>query len=357
MTSRRLQDVTGRLGMPGTVVACAMACALLAITYCGVYAFYRATDPEMARAMLRLFGLTIATGRETALFDAQRNGMPLALSIVLSVVDDIMTLLFNIVLVWLLVTTLARTLLGRRMLAHLQTQALRHRRWVQRWGLLGLAVFYMLPGFGSGPAVAAAIGVLARISAGRLALALSGGVAVVDVLWAVGVYYPARAFPDIAWLDWLPLIVLALLVSVTGYGLWRDRHNRGVALLDWDPGASEAHTAAMAAWGLRPIDGLIEARLPQVAQATGLPRSSALFAADLLLLEGMRPEIASRLVRGGMHGLADFVRASPATLEALVVEAGVTPATLRAWQDQGDAMLDRVGAVWEATPAAPAPAS
>lgn len=354
---RRLHEVTGRLGMPGNVVACALACALLAITYCGVYAFYRATDPDMAQAMLRLFGLTIATGRETALFDAQRNGMPLVLSIVLSVVDDVMTLLFNIVLVWLLVTTLARTPWGRRMLAHLQTQALRHRRWVQRWGLLGLAVFYMLPGFGSGPAVAAAIGVLARIAAGRLALALSGGVAVVDVLWAVGVYYPARAFPDIAWLDWIPLIVLALLASLTGYGLWRDRHNRGVALLDWDPRASEVHTATMATWGLRRVDGLIEARLPQVAEATGLPKHSALFAADLLLLEGMRPEVAARLVRGGIHGLADLVRASPASLEALIVEEGVAMATVRAWQDQGDAMLDRVGTVWQAKPAGPAPSS
>ncbi len=347
---RQLHEVTGRLGMPGNVVACAVACAILAVTYSGVYAFYRATDPAMAQAMLRLFGLTIATGRETALFDAQRNGMPLALSIVLSVVDDLMTLLFNIVLVWLLVTTLDRTLAGRRLVARVQTQALRRRRWVQRWGLLGLAVFYMLPGFGSGPAVAAGIGVLARIPAGRLALALGTGVAIVDVLWAVGVYYPANAFPDLAWLDWVPLIVLALLVGLTGYGLWRDRHNWGVALLDWDPRSSSAHEAAMGAWGLRRVDGLVEARLAQVAAATGLPRSRALFAADLLLLEGMRPDMAAGLVNGGVRGLADLVRASSASLEELVGPFGVPAATVQAWQDQGDAMLDRTGAVWQSEP-------
>lgn len=348
MTARRLHEVTGRLGMPGAVLACAAACSLLAVTYCGVYAYLRATDPAMAAAMLRLFGLTIATGRETALFDAQRNGMPLGLSIGLSVVDDLMTLLFNIVLVWLLVSSLGRTALGRRMLARVETQALRHRRWVQRWGLFGLALFYMMPGFGSGPAVAAGIGVLARIRASRLALALGLGVAAVDILWAVGVYYPANAFPDIAWLDWVPLIVLGLLASLTAFTLWRDRHNRGLALLDWDPGCTSAHEAAMADWGLRRVDGLIEARLPQVAAATGLPRSRALFAADLLLLEGMRPHMAARLVNGGVRGLADLVRAAPGRLQELVEALGVPPATVQAWQDQGDAMLDRTGAIWQA---------
>lgn len=343
--TRRLHDITGRLGMPGAVVACTLACSAMAITYVGLYAYLRATDPAMGQAMLRLFGLTIATGRETALFDAQRNGMPLGLSIGLSVIDDLMTLLFNVVVVWLLVSGLGRVSWTRRLLARIETQALRHRRWVQRWGLAGLAVFYMLPGFGSGPAVAAGIGVLARIPVGRLALTLGAGVSAVDVLWAVGVYYPANAFPDIAWLDWVPLIVLSLLVAVTAFGLWKDRHNRGVALLDWDPRPSPQHEAAIAQWGLRRIDGLVEARLPQVAAATGLPRSLALFAAELLLLEGMRPEVAARLVRLKVRGIPDLVRTPAGELAADLSD--VDEARLQAWQDQGDAMLDRVGAVWE----------
>lgn len=346
---RRLHAVTGRLGMPGAVVGCTLTCALLALSYVGLYSYLRTTDPAMAQAMLRLFGLTIATGRETALFDAQRNGMPLGLSIVLSVLDDLMTLLFNVVIVWLLVSTLSRYSWARRLLARVETQALRHRHWMQRWGLFGLALFYMMPGFGSGPAVAAGIGVLARIPVGRLALALGSGVTAVDILWAVGVYYPANAFPDIAWLDWVPLIVLGLLAAATAYGLWKDRHNRGIALLDWDPRASKAHAAALESWGIRRVDGLVEARLPQVAAATGLPKGSALFAVDLLLLEGMQPEIAARLVESGLRGIPDLVRATPATLQGLVA-GGVAAEQLRAWQDQGDAMLDRVGAVWDAEP-------
>ncbi len=338
--------------VPWDVRICAILCVVLFVGYGILYAILYEVDRELAAAMIRLFALTIAAGRETALFDAERNGMPLGMAIGLSVVDDIATLLLNITVVWFLVAALQRTALARRILARVETKALRHRAWVRKWGLYGLALFYMLPGFGSGPAVAAGIGVLARIPAGRLALVLGSGVALVDIFWAVVVARPATSYPDVAWLDWLPLYVMLLLATIVGIGMWRDRHNRGVVLLDWEPDSSPAHLAAMEGWGIRLSGGLVEARLSHVAQATGLPKSRALFALELLLLDGMDPQRAAALVQNKVLGVRDVAGLDTGKLQAATKQAtSVDPvgmAQAEVWHGQAVAMVERSGSAWKA---------
>lgn len=334
-----------RRRIPRAIQACAAVCVVLFVGYGLLYLTLRATDPDLARAMLRLFGLTIVAGRETALFDAERNGMPLGMAIGLSIVDDLATLLLNITLVWFLVATLQRASHARRILARIETQALRRRHWVHRWGLLGLAVFYLVPGFGSGPAVAAALGVLARIPIARLALVLGCGVALVDLLWAVGVSFPARATADLAWLDWLPAIVVAVLGALSLVGLWRDRRHRGHVLLDWQPDCTPGHRDALATWGITLVDGLVDADLPRVAAATGLPRKLALYAAELLVLEGLQPAQAAALVRAGVRGLRDAAGWTGAAL-AQGAGAGVQAQQGAAWHAQATALVAASGSAW-----------
>ncbi len=337
---------TAAIRVPWAIQACAMACFLLFAGYVGTYLVVRELDASLAASMLRLFGLTVLAGRETALFDAQHNGMPLPWALGFSYVDDIASLLLCITVFWFLLDALHRAPMARRMLARLEKQALRHRSWIQKWGLWGLAFFYFLPGFGSGVAVASAMGVLARIRVARLAVVLGAAVLLVDTFWALILLGPAHAIPHGGWFDWIPLAAIALVALAAAYGVWRDRGHRHLVLLDWNPHSGQRHQAALGSWGIHVRDGLVEADLRRVEAVTGVDHRHSLFAVEVLLLSGMTPEVAARLLDQGVTGIRDVARLPSEALAwmAQLPEAQANVAS--SWRGQAMAMTALSGQAW-----------
>ena len=111
-----------------------MAGFLLTALYAALYFVVRSVDGAVAGNMLRMYGLTIVAGRETAMFDALNRGMEPVWVYGLSVIDDVGSLLLALPFTWLVVRYLRRVAAIRGGLSHFEKQALLHREWVHRWG-------------------------------------------------------------------------------------------------------------------------------------------------------------------------------------------------------------------------------
>ena len=323
-----------RRRIPWAVRTTALAGLALTVAYVALYLAVRTFDPERAAAMLRMYGLTIAAGRETAMLDALNRGLPPLWVYGLSVIDDLGSLLLALPFAWLVVRSLKRFHALRWTIARLEKQALLHRRWLQRWGLGGLAMLYFLPGFGAGVPMTVLLGVLARIPFGTLVAFFGVAVPIVDGLWTLALTGVVRILPDAPWLDYVPLTVISLAVVSAAVGLWRGRAERHVALLDWPVAPSREAGERLRAAGIRSQDGLVRADLDAVAERLGgqeRRKGRLLAAAELLLLEGMAEGDALALVRAGVHGLEDLAAADPDALRRRASAAGVE------WGSRGDA--------------------
>lgn len=328
----------------------ALAGLALTVAYVLVYLAARSVDPRAAASMLRMYGLTIAAGRETAMFDALHRGLPPLWVYGLSVLDDLGSLLLALPFAWLVVRWLKRFHSLRWLLARLEKQALLHRRWVQRWGLGGLALLYFLPGFGAGVPMTVLLGVLARIPFGTLILFFGVAVPVVDGLWALALTGAVRLLPDAAWLDFVPLAVVAAVLASAAVGAWRGRAQRHVALLDWPVQPSQEEAARLNACGITSREGLVHADLVALSERLGQRErrwGNLLSASELLLLDGMAADEALALVHAGVDGIEDLAGGDDAALEREAAAAKVDWARQgEAWVGQARALVDARDQSW-----------
>lgn len=328
------------------------ALAGLALTagYVALYLLVRSFDPDRAAAMLRMYGLTIAAGRETAMFDALHRGLPPLWVYGLSVIDDLGSLLLALPFAWLVVRGLKRLHALRWAIARLEKQALLHRRWVQRWGLGGLGALYFLPGFGAGVPMTVVLGVLARIPFGTLVLFFGIAVPIVDGLWALALTGVVRIVPDAPWVDWIPLTVIALAVLGTLVGLWRGRAERHVALLDWPIEPSKETAARLRATGITSQDGLVRADLDALRERLGNEErrmGNLLAVSEFLLLEGMDEASAVALMRAGVGGLEDLAGGDSKALARRMEAAGIHwDGRGRGWVAQAQDLADARHRAW-----------
>lgn len=289
----------------------ALAGALLTLGYVVVYLLVRSWDPTMAGNMLRMYALTILAGRETAMFDALARGMPPPLVYGLSVLDDFGSFLLALPFAWLVVRTLKRSNAVRWALAHFEKQALLRRRWVHRWGLGGLAVVYFLPGFGAGVPITVLLAVLARFPFARLVPFFAVTTMLVDGLWALLLTNAVDVLPEAAWVEGIPLLVVAVVLSSAAVAAWRHRAERHVAVLDWplDPGES----ARLQPWGITVHDGLVRVDVDALAlRLDGKERRKGklLGIAELLML-GVGADDAVALTKAGVSGMEDVASSQP----------------------------------------------
>ncbi|MEK6974811.1 MAG: small multi-drug export protein [Candidatus Thermoplasmatota archaeon] len=333
--------------IPWGIRSTALAGLLLTGVYAALYVGVRSVDPATASGMLRMYGLTIAAGRETAMFDALARGMHPGLVYGLSVLDDFGSFLLALPFAWLVVRSLKRVSRVRWALAHFEKQALQRRHWVHRWGLGGLALVYFLPGFGAGVPITVLLSVLARIPFGRVVPFFAVATLVVDGLWALILTNALGILPDAAWVEALPLAVVGLVLLSAAIGAWRGRAERHVALLDWSVSPTDGEAARLEACGIRVIDGLVRVDVDALAQHLGGKerRKGRLLGIGELLLLGMTAEQALTLAQSGIHGIEDVAGTQP---QALATVAGdtATPTAAVTWIIKADALVARQHRPW-----------
>lgn len=300
----------------------------LVAAYALVQLALQATDPALARGLLRLFLLTVVAGREPALFDAYQAEppVPLAWASAMALLDDWATLFLAAPLAWLLVDRLRRVPALDALLRSFEHALNAHRAAVDRWGVAALAAFLWLPGWGTGPSLSVAMGVLAGIPTVRLLVALAASCAGVNLFWAVTLAGAAEAAPDRGAWDALPLALVGLLAAAGLVAALRQRHRRFVLEYPVPPGGAPPR---LAAWGFERRGGVLRLDARRL-EAAGGPSARHLaashWAGELLLLPSMTPAWAGRLAALRVTGVHDLALLPPALLAgAMGMDMGMGP--------------------------------
>ncbi len=336
-------------GVPRTVRFAALLGVAATGAYVATYLAVRALDPDRAAAMLRMYFVTIAAGRETAMFDAMHGGLPPTWTFVLSVLDDVGSLMIALAVAWIALSAIKAWPAARWAFAHLEKQAILHRPTVQRLGLGGLALLYYLPGFGAGVPLTALLAVLSRIPMRRLVPFFVIGTLLIDGGWTILLSSAERSVPNAPLLDYLPLLVLAVVVTATAIGAWRGRKERHVVILDFPPEAMLAQAARLRAAGIQLDGGLLRADLEHLRGRVpfAMHRGRLMATAELMLLNDMTAEEAANLVKAGVPGL-DAMARRPRRLARLAIDPAFPVLQLHtdSWVEQARALVGAQNAGW-----------
>lgn len=319
----------------------------LVAAYAAIQLVLQATSPQLADDLLRLFVLTMAAGREPALFAVYQTShpVPVAWAASMAVLDDLATLFLAAPLAWLVVDRLRRFVPFDSMLRSFEHGLNAHRAAVDRWGVLALALFLWLPGWGTGPSMSVAMGVLAGIPTARLLVALAVSCGAVSLFWAVSLAGAAEAAPDHGLWEFLPMAVIALLAGVAVVATLRQRHRRHQLEYPADTPRDAAHAGRLAAWGFERHGDLLVLDARRL-EAAGGPSARQLarchWAGEMLLLPAMTPPWAGRLAALGVTGTGDLALLTPPLLrEAMGVEAADVP--VETWIEEARRFRPRSG--------------
>jgi uncharacterized membrane protein len=174
--------------------------------------------------------LTVVSGREAAMLLAYQgpDAVDPVWIFLVTLLQDLAALFLIIPLVWLGAERLREAYLIGGIILSLEKAALTHRRLVDRWGLAGLSLLVVFPGFGTGVATAAAIGALARIPARKLALVLGAVLVAMVGAYSIGLRFAASALEAVPGLHWVPLALVGTFVLVGTALAIRERGRRNV---------------------------------------------------------------------------------------------------------------------------------
>lgn len=326
-----------------------MGLACLAL-YLGLLAFLYLRDRPLFEEMVRLYALTLAAGREPAMFAVYQPPTPVPLHwmLLIAVLDDVGTLLLTLPWVWYVFHRLHGVGAFQNWLLGLEKSALENRRWIQRGGLAGLAAFYWLPGFGSGVLAICVMGVLAHIRLRRLVPTLVTSAALVAAFWAVVLSHTSALLPR-GPVENLPFAVLALVLTLSLLAALRNRRTAHILLLDW-PEPTPARAAALGPLGIVAHKGVVAVDSKRLAAHLGqrdLGRGRAHAIAELLLVEGVTPPAAQVLERAGVGGIVDLAALDIGLVREALQDAG-DPSEDEAprWVERARQLAREADAVW-----------
>lgn len=317
----------------------------LAAVYVVIQVVLHATDPVLARDLLRLLALTYVAGREPALFAVYHTShpVPIAWAAAMSSLDDVATLLLSVPAIWFMVDRLRRFPIVDSYLRSLERALHRRRAALDRWGLLGFAAFLWLPGWGTGPTVSGGMGVLAGLKPARLLVALSVSAVCVNTFWAILLSAPAQAAPRSGWWEWLPLAIITALVALAMVSAVRHHRHRFLLEYDQPPELVPGHAAALVHRGFQAKDGVLVLDAHRL-EAIGGPSARHLalshWAGDLLLLPSMEATWAGRLAELGVTGVRDLALLPPELVARAVGLADAPSAELAAqWHREASSLV------------------
>lgn len=309
-----------------------LAGAAYLVTYLLLLSFLWATDRPLFEDMVRLYVLTLLAGREPAMLAVYQppTPVPLPWMLAVSILDDVGTLLLTLPWVWYAYQRLDGVDWVQSWLIGLEKTALQHRRWIRRWGLLGLAAFYWIPGLGSGVLAIVVMGVISHIPLHRLVPTLVASAAAVAAFWAVALHRTSQALPS-GPTEYLPTTILIIVIALGFLAAARRRQTAHVLLLEWpvDPARAED----LRGLGMTVADGLWEVDSKVLARRLGrdrIRRPEAKALAEFLLLDGMTPEDAQALAENGVGGIVDLSILDSALASSVL---GVPNDRTTAWVD------------------------
>ncbi|HEX9815755.1 MAG TPA: hypothetical protein VGB18_02135, partial [Candidatus Thermoplasmatota archaeon] len=225
------------------------------VTYLCLLAYLYATDRALFEDMVRLYVLTLVAGREPAMLAVYQppTPVPLPWMLAVSILDDVGTLLLTLPWVWYAHQRLRGVGWLQSWFIGLEKTALQHRRWIRRWGLLGLAAFYWIPGLGSGVLAIVVMGVITHIPLHRLVPTLVVSAAGVATFWAFALHGAIDTLPS-GPAEYLPTAILAIVIVLGAIAVARRRHTAHVLLLEWP--VDRAREDALRGFGITIADGI-----------------------------------------------------------------------------------------------------
>ncbi len=354
------RDIRAFLGRSRPSLPPAMRLAMwigiaMVAAYAALLVLFYFTNKALYYDAFQLYGLTLVAGREAAMLAAYTppTPVPLAWMLVLGPLTDLAHFFFALVFVWYLFAVLARVPGPDRFLGGLEKTALRQRKWTRRWGLAGLALFYWLPGFGTGAFAICAIGVMARIPLTRLIPVLGASALFVSLSWALILGGVAQFIPTEGWWTNIPFAVIAVVMILALYstiGQWRTSHQ---LLLGW-PVPDRLWNASLAGLGMQRRGDCLEIDARVLGAAANIPwqRTRRIRSmAELLLMPGMDLENAKRLEKRGVTGIEAIAQLPTASLIGAVEDADPEgridgPKMVPTWQDEARLMEKAAGEAW-----------
>lgn len=173
--------------------------------------------PGAGMALWQGVGFELFTGREAGIPVALQGGAPAWIVAQVSATQDIgvVCLAYPAVL-WALHKYQGRDNFVMRRLRRIQERARKHKRFVHRWGPLGIFVFMLVPFLVNGPLLGATMGRVAGISTRYLIAPVVGATVLAALMWA---YAYDLLFSLVGDLD--PRVAPALtIVIVVGLVAW-----------------------------------------------------------------------------------------------------------------------------------------
>lgn len=168
--------------------------------------------PGAGKALWQGVGFEMFTGREAGIPVALQGGAPPWIVAQVSATQDIgvVCLAFPLVL-WALHKYRDRDNFVMRRLRRIQERARKHKKFVRRWGPLGIFVFMLVPFLVNGPLLGATMGRVAGISTKYLIAPVVGATVLAALMWA---YAYELLFALVGDLD--PRIPPALTIAIVG---------------------------------------------------------------------------------------------------------------------------------------------
>jgi uncharacterized membrane protein len=258
--------------------------------------------------------------------------------------DDIATLFLAAALVWYAFERLRAVRIVDSFLRSVDAALRTRRKAFERWGTLALALFLWLPGIGTGPVLSAGMGVVGGIRLRRLLPALSVSALAVNAFWAYSIAGTVQLLPDAGVVELLAPLLIAVLALLLAFGLWRQSRRPPIIRFEALTERTFADAVRLTSLGYSQIGRTFRVDARDLARHTGLDPGRVAevhWAARLLLLPSMRPEMAGRLASLGVSGRRDLLLLSGDTLaEALDLPPDTGPALVARWKQEAHEQME-----------------
>lgn len=221
--------------------------------------------------------------------------------------------------------------------------SVKHRRFLARWGLLGLVLVTFAPVQGAGVLGAGLLGVLLRIPPARLLASVFSAGLVLTVAWVFVIRYAADAMPKEGPLVLLPYLVVAGLVALAAAATVRGHLRRHQFEVETIPGTPAEQVKKLAQVGIDEQDIVLHADLRVVCQKLGIPESDlkrARNTAEILRLDNVPPKAGERLTAAGIATIRELATAPASLVRDALAEVARTGfkvptlETVRDWQEE-----------------------
>lgn len=286
--------------------------------------------PPLFRKMVTFLVLTVFSGREPAMLMAYQGSFPapVAWVIVTSIVNDLGALLVVVPLFWLALERLRQRPLIGGLLLSLEKTAFEHRRFIDRWGLIGLVLFAWTPAYGGGILTAGILGVLARVPVKRLLVALSVAIVGIISFWGFVLRYASELLPSEGAWKLLPFFIVGAFVSLSLVAGLRARRSRKILLLEKLGVLEPEHLARLNSVGISDAADVLRVNCEVLGSRLGLPAgplTQCRIISGLLLLPSLSARHAKQLNAVGIESIRDVAITPPTVIRDALEELEPVP--------------------------------